>query len=96
MEYKVEFLEIAKQDISHMIDTLIDEYPDAALRKYEKILATAKLLQSTPYMYEECHRHKPYHRFVVEDYLVFYKVFETKKVVHIYRVLYCRRNVELL
>ena len=95
MAYDVVFLDRAKQDISDMIDTLIDDYPDAAVRKYEKIIDAAKRLQDNPYLYEEYRFRKSYRRIVIEDYLVFYQVDDEKRVVKIYRILYYRRNVKL-
>lgn len=77
-----------------MIDTLIEEYPDAPPHKYEKVLSAVKQMQKKPYMYEEYHRHKPDRRFMIEDYLVYYKIDE--ETVDIYRVLYYRKNIELL
>ena len=94
-EYEVIILSTAKSDMSDMIDTLIEDYPDAALRKYDKIMDAAKRLRDTPYMYEEYAYRKPYRRIVVEDYQVFYIVEEEQKTVKIYRVLYERRNINL-
>lgn len=96
MAYEVVFLDIAKRDISDMIDTLIEEYPDAAKRKYDGIMDVAKQLQDAPYMYEEYQFRKPYRRFIVEDYLGYYQVEEDTKTVKVYRILYYRRDTNML
>lgn len=51
-------------------------------------------LIDNPYIYAEYEKNQDYRKITVQDYLVFYKVFEEERLVRIYRILHGKRNIK--
>jgi len=94
---KVSVLSLAKSDLRD-IHLCLSEYGEAPAKKFresfEKFCAQSA---NMPYMFGQCEYNPSYRRAVIiYDYLVFYKVDESKSEVKVYRVLHGKRNIEPL
>ena len=98
IEYKIVIEETAKNDlvgiISYIRDTLHE--PNIALKLYgsikKKILTLNKMPLGYAIVNEEPYRSMSVRKIPVENYTAFYIVDEEGKTVHIFRILYNRRE----
>lgn len=101
-EYKIVIEETAENDLtgifSYICDTLCE--PDIALRIYIAVKQEILSLKNMPLRYaavnEEPYSSMGVRRIGVENYSVFYIVDQPEKTVHIFRVLYNRREWQSL
>ncbi len=97
--YKVEFLPVAKQDLTEIALYIKDELknPSAAYNTVEKIVEAAQKLETFPYSNNVFTPVRPlkreYRKILVKNYMLFYTVDETEKLVTVSRVIYARRNL---
>lgn len=102
MMYKVQFLPVAKNDLTEIAGYISAELnaPDAALKLAEKIVQGTQRLSEFPYSYHVYTPIRPltqeYRRLRVENYLVFYCVDEAEKTVTVMRIIYAKRDFEKL
>jgi len=94
---RLSVLSLAKSDLRE-IHLHLSEYGEAPTKKFregfEKFCAQ---VVDMPYMFGQCENSPSYRRAVIiYDYLVFYKVDESKGKVMVYRVLHGKRNIEPL
>ena len=100
--YRIEYLPVAVQDLTDITRYIgiTQRDPFTANRLTEKIMSAIENLREMPYKYQSFRLSKPlsndYRRFRVNNYIVFYTVDESKKLVTIYRVLYQKRDYEKL
>lgn len=88
----------AEQDLIdiflHITETL--KSPDAARRLYSKIKKEISSLASMPYrcalIAEEPYAHLGVRKLAIESYIAFFVVDETSQEVHVFRILYNRRE----
>ncbi len=101
-EYKIVIEETAENDLigilSYISDTLHE--PNIAIRIYGSIKKEILSLNKMPNRYavvnEEPYRSMGVRRIPVENYTAFYIVDEKQNVVHIFRILYNRREWKYL
>jgi plasmid stabilization system protein ParE len=93
MNYEIKILKWAVSDIDDICRYLSQFYPGKAGRFLNSLEDSLDEAAKNPYMFSECPDNKKYHRIVVQDYLVFYRIFETKKTVQVYRVLHGKRGI---
>lgn len=97
--YRVEFLPIAKQDLTEIALYIKDNLnnPIAAYNTVEQIVEAAKKLEAFPYsnlVYTPVRPlKKEYRKIPIKNYMLFYTVDETEKLVTVSRVIYARRNL---
>jgi plasmid stabilization system protein ParE len=100
--YRLEYLPAAMRDmtdiaryISHVLFN-----PAAAERLADEMTEAADRLTYFPYANPVCHPirplHREYRRLLVRNYIMFYSVDETQKLITIMRVIYARRDYEKL
>ncbi|GHV63033.1 hypothetical protein AGMMS49587_11720 [Spirochaetia bacterium] len=94
MVYELKLLKRAATDIEDICRYLSQFYPGTAGRFLDALEQSLDGLTQNPYMYAEYEGNKAYHRAIVQDYLVFYKIFKTSKTIRIYRILHGKRNIE--
>jgi len=100
--YKLEYLPVARQDLIDIVLYISQELqnPDAANRLAEKLIETAEKVLTFPYGNPSYHPIKPlrheYRKAIVQNYLMFYRIDEEKKLVTVARVLYAKRNYNRL
>ena len=94
MEYKLQYMDLALQDMAGIKEYLSGFYPDTWTRFWEKVMDKTALLASSPYMCEAYQPNPNYRRLIVENYLVFYKVNDSEKTIYIHRVLHGTRNIQ--
>jgi addiction module RelE/StbE family toxin len=87
MQYKVKFLEIAKQDKNQIKHYLQKFYPGTPKRFIEKLKECINNIKEMPYMYPVYEYFQDYRKIVVGNYLVFYTINEEKKIIEIQRIL---------
>ena len=87
-------LSLAKSDLKE-IHLRLSEYGEVPTNKFrESFEKFCAQVLDMPYMFGQCEYSPRYRRAViVYDYLVFYKVDESKGVVKVYRVLHGKRNI---
>ena len=101
-EYKIVIEETAENDLvgilSYISDTLHE--PGIAMKIYGSIKKEVLTLNKMPFRYavvnEEPYRSMGARRIPVEKYTAFYIVDENEKTVHIFRILYNRREWQYL
>ena len=101
-EYKIVIEETAENDLvgilSYISDTLHE--PNVAFKIYSSIKKEILTLDKMPFRYavvnEEPYRSMWVRRIPVENYTAFYVVDENERTVHIFRILYNRREWQYL
>ena len=101
-EYKIVIEETAENDLvgilSYISDTLHE--PNIAMKIYGSIKKEILTLNQMPFrcgvVNEEPYRSMGVRRIAVENYTAFYVVDEEEKTVHIFRILYNRREWQYL
>ena len=95
MKYKVKFLPSANYDINELADAL-SEYPNKAKRIFQEMEEKIELVKDNPKMFPVYQGNPKYRRINLEDHALFYIVSEALKEIHIYRVIYSKRDIENL
>ena len=92
--YELVYLPVAKSDIENIIFYISEKLssPKTALNLLDAFEQVANALKLFPYAHEVYKFSKPlineYRYVTVKNYIIFYTVFEDKKVVEVHRVLY--------
>ena len=98
MMYKIKYLPLAKNDLSNIVDYIIDilKAPKAALDLVDAFESSISRLAKFPY---SCRVYRPiqqldaeYRILSVKNYIVFYLV--TEHEVEIHRIVYAKVNLE--
>lgn len=96
--YNLEYLPFARQDLIEIVTYISQDLqnPTAANRLAEEIVQAAEKLQLFPYA---CPVYLPirplqweYRKLLVQNFLLFYRVDEEKKLITVARVLYARSD----
>jgi len=88
MKYRAKFLITAKQD-REVIKAYLNQFSTKAyIRLLAKIKRNIEYAKSNPYMYEVYERRPNFRRMVVEDYLVFYKINESERLIEVHHILH--------
>ncbi len=100
--YKILVSEHYHQDVRSILSYMIHDLkaPVAAANFLDDVEETVHGLKDMPDRLElvkdETLRNAGYRKCTIKDYLLFYKVFEKEKTVRIYRLIYGRRNWQVL
>jgi len=94
MKYKINTLNSAFLDIKEIKQYLKQFYPSTVKRFVESYKQQTIRLKNNPYICERFIDDPDYRRLVMGDYLVFYKVYEEKKMIEIHRVLHGARDAK--
>jgi len=100
--YKLEFLSIAKQDMTEIVRYISQELcnPAAANKLADEMIEAADRLCGFPYINSVLQTIKPlkheYRKLLVKIYIMFYWIDENTKTVTMARVLYARRDYQKL
>ena len=93
MNYKAVFLPEARGD-SEEIREYLSQYYESTVRNFFALLKKRiNSIKSNPFIAPPYLERPSYRRLVVEDYLVFYKVDEDKKLIEIHRILHGSRDI---
>lgn len=96
--YKIEYLPIALNDMVEIVNYINHtlKNPEAASNLAESFIEKAEDLLKFPYKNPVCQLIRPlkyeYRKILVENYIMFYRVDEEKKLVTIARVIYAKRD----
>lgn len=102
MAYKIIKTRLAEQDLDNILGYIVLSLanPSAAASFADAVEACYSDLEKMPLMYELCRdprlRTLEYHKAVIKNYIMVYKVDEAAKAVHILRFFYGRRDYEKL
>jgi len=94
MKYKLEYIELALEDVEGIRDHLSQFYPSTPEKFLKALKKGIESLSDNPFLYAEYEENTAYRKMVVLDYLVFYKVFEQEGIVEINRVLNGMRDIK--
>ncbi len=100
MKYKILETKLAQKDLEYILDYMIVSLanPSAATAFADKVEACYSNLEQMPMMYEFCHdpqlRAMGYHKVVIKNYIMIYKINEDNKTVTILRIFYGRQDYE--
>ena len=91
---RLSVLSLAKNDLRE-IHLRLSEYGESPTKKLrENFTKFCAQVVDMPFMFGQCDYSPSYRRAVIlYDYLVFYKVDESKSMVKVYRVLHGKRNI---
>lgn len=81
--YTVLFLERADKDVQSIVDYIASDNPQAAERLRGELLQLALSLNSFPYRGSQVKRRPGLLKLVHGNYLIYYRISERKKIVHI-------------
>jgi addiction module RelE/StbE family toxin len=90
--YEVIMQKRAIKDFDDIIFYLSLFYPSTPEKFVAKFEQGVNVIAETPYLFP-LYGLGQYRRFIVNDYLVFYKVFETQQLVKICRIIHGSRNI---
>ncbi|MDR1996732.1 MAG: type II toxin-antitoxin system RelE/ParE family toxin [Candidatus Margulisbacteria bacterium] len=96
--YKLLISEAAQQDLANILAYLVEQLaaPQAAKDLLGETLKCYERLQSNPFIYETCNdiylRAEKYHRALINNYVLIYKVNEKKHTVNIHRFFYGKQD----
>ena len=97
--YKINYYESADNDINSILTYISHNLknPSAAINLKNKIIKSEKILSLFPHT-NKCYENKEYKyfKYKVKNYLLFYTIDEENKTVNIVRVLYRKRNFEII
>lgn len=100
--YKLDYLPAARQDMVEIVRYISRELhnPAAAERLAEEMIAAGEGLSKFPYanpVYVPIRPlHREYRKLLIGNYLMFYWVDETDRLVTVARVVYAKRNYSVL
>ena len=101
-EYHVAVMPLANEDIIGITDYIMNELqaPDSATQQMKRIIAAIFTLGNHPYriplMRDPILARKGYHALLVDNYMIFFTIYESAKTVMVMRVLYAKRNYKNL
>ena len=94
MKYRAIWLPAARRD-RETVRKYLDQFSNTAYsRIFGKIKDNIDHVQDHPYMFEVYERHTEFRRMVVEDYLLFYVVNESKKQIEIHHVFHGAMDIK--
>ena len=94
MKYKIVYLEPSMSDVEEIRAYLSQYYPSTPEKFLTALKSGIENLCDNPYLYAEYSDNPAYRKMTVQDYLVFYKVFEQDRIVEIHRVLFGMRSIK--
>ena len=92
--YDVQFMDMAYEDYDAIYEYLSQFYPSTPEKFLAELEKSTATLEHSPYAFEVYAPVPQYRRMVVQNYLVFYKVFEESRKVEIHRILHGARNIQ--
>ena len=99
-KFRIEYLPIAEKDLTEILEYIQIDNPAVALNLLDEIDKAISKLSYFPYMGSIPKDQRlillNYRMLVVENYLVFYVVFDEEEVVEIRRVLHGKRKYDFL
>ena len=93
MDYEVKLLNVAENDIDEICQYLSQFYPGTPGRFLDALEKNFESISANPKMYPQYEYNREYHKSVVGDFLVLYKIDEENNLVRIYRILHGKRNI---
>jgi len=96
--YRLSVADRAEQDSDNIADYIASalEAPKAALDFLDEVDVCYNRLRENPFLYEACRdprlKKEGYRRAVVGNYVILYKIFESKTEVIIYRIFHGQQN----
>lgn len=98
--YKISYLPLAKRDITEISNYIeqVLQAPLAAFNLIKDIRSSIENLQEFPLsgrIYQPLIELQiQYRRILVKNYIIFYAIKESDKIVEIQRVIYCKQNLD--
>jgi len=93
--YKIIHIKKAFYDLEEITEHLSQFYEGTVARFNKELNKIYDILERNPYLFGVYIPNPQYHRCVVGNYLVFYKIFENPNIVEIHRVLHSAKNIKL-
>jgi plasmid stabilization system protein ParE len=93
MEYKIRYLPASRQNLDDILIYLAGFYPGTPSRFVTELRYCIDNLRMQPFMYSVYADYPVYRHISVGDYIVFFVVNESNKVVEIHRILHGKQNV---
>ena len=93
MNYRLAFLPEAWTDAEEVRQYLSQYYESTAKNFFALLKKKTAALKANPYICEQYQERPTYRKMIVDDYLLFYKVNEDKKLVEIHRIVHGSRDI---
>jgi plasmid stabilization system protein ParE len=96
--YNVDISDRALEDSRRIITYITEdlEMPKAAASLFEKLDACYERLENNPHMYALCPeprlRKEGFHRAIVKNYILLFKIFEDRNIVWVYRIFHSSQD----
>ena len=87
MNFRIEFLPIASDDLKEIDEYLSQFYESTPDKFFQSLHKKLELLSDSPYMYNEWEDERSLRKFVVGNYLVFYRISDECQILTIVRVI---------
>jgi len=94
MKFNAVYLDPAMKDVVEIRGYLSQFYPSTPMKFLAALKKGVESVCENPHICPVYEDNPAYRKIVVLDYLVFYKVQETERIIEIHRVLYGMRNVK--
>ena len=96
MAYDISILKRATNDLDEILNNMATQYPGTASRFISELERVLTNIAENPKLYQVYTNNTQYHRAVIGDYLLFYRIFEESNSVRVYRVLHGKRDIKAL
>jgi len=87
LKYSIKFLSLAIEDKKEIKVYLSKFYPDTSKRFTTALKKHISNLKENPYMYPVYFENQNYHRMIVDNYIILYRIIDEEKKVDIIRIL---------
>lgn len=100
--YKLKITELAQKDLQDIIDYISTNLvnPIAANNFLDEVEKCYSYLKSNPFIYSKCEdtylAKEGFHKALINNYIVFFKIDKEKQITTIYRFIYAAREYQKL
>ena len=99
-KYNIKYLPSAQQDLNEIISYLQTDSPEYGEKLIDKIDNEISQLKSFPYKgktpEDENLKNKRYRMIIIDNYIIFYVIFENDETVEIRRIIHGKRRYKFL
>ena len=96
MKNRPKLLKLAERDLEEILEHKSQFYPGTAGRFIDALEKVLDNITEHPLMYQVYENNPHYRRAIVDEYLLFYRVFDDSKKTRVYRILHGKRDLTKL
>ena len=93
MAYEVILLSLAENDLEDICQYLSQFYPGTSSRFLDALEKIFENISFNPKIYSRYEHNNEYRKFIINDFLGFYKIQENDNLVQVYRILHGKQSI---